>query len=165
MAKKRSESTRKKRARKPTPKQMRFCKEYVIDLNATAAYIRAGYSEGGASPAAYKLLRIAHVEAAIAKLQAASNKRVEVTVDNVKRELGEIAFAKLGDEHVSTGEKRLALADLGRHVGMFPRGNGAGAKLPVVNIYNVTQDQVAARMDEVFKDAAVEQAAKRRLDS
>jgi len=48
-----------------TPKQQRFVEEYLIDLNATQAAIRAGYSVKGAEVQASKLLRIAKVEKAV----------------------------------------------------------------------------------------------------
>ncbi len=54
------------KGRKPTPKQLRFCQEYVVNHNATAAYVRAGYSENGASQAAYKLLRNTYILEAVA---------------------------------------------------------------------------------------------------
>ena len=77
------------KARKPTPKQLRFCQEYVVDHNATAAYVRAGYSENGASQAAYKLLRNTYILAVIERLEAAKARRMEVTQDAVLREARE----------------------------------------------------------------------------
>lgn len=61
-----------------TPKQQRFVEEYLIDLNATKAYIRAGYtvkSEDVAAATAYKLLRDAKVQEAI---QEARNKWLSI---------------------------------------------------------------------------------------
>lgn len=61
-----------------TPKQQRFVEEYLVDLNATAAYRRAGYAAKGnaAEVNAARLLRNAQVQAAIS---AAQTKRSEET--------------------------------------------------------------------------------------
>lgn len=45
-----------------TPKQRRFCEEYLIDLNGKQAVIRAGYSESGASVTATRLLAKANIK-------------------------------------------------------------------------------------------------------
>ena len=55
---------------KMTAKQQRFCDEYLIDLNATQAAIRAGYSEKYAHTNAAKLLRITTIKDFIAERMA-----------------------------------------------------------------------------------------------
>ena len=52
---------------KLSPKQQRFVDEYLIDLNATQAYIRAGYSPKGARTGAARLLAKVHIQEAVAK--------------------------------------------------------------------------------------------------
>ena len=79
------------------PKQTRFVAEYVIDLNAKQAAIRAGYSEDTAESQGSRLLSHAKVAAAIAEAQAKRAARTEVTQDNVIRRLAEIAFSDLTD--------------------------------------------------------------------
>lgn len=79
--------------RKLPEKQQRFVDEYLIDLNATQAAIRAGYSPNTATEQASQLLTKlnikAHVDAAIAD----RSKRTGVTQDRVVRELARLAFA------------------------------------------------------------------------
>ena len=58
-----------------TPKQDRFCREYMVDLCATQAAIRAGYSEKTAYSQGGRLLRNVEVKAAIAELQEAAAER------------------------------------------------------------------------------------------
>lgn len=82
---------------KLTDKQRRFCDEYLIDLNATQAAIRAGYSEKRASEQAYQLLQKTTVQNHIAELQKEREKRTEITQDRVLHELALIAFAKASD--------------------------------------------------------------------
>lgn len=75
-----------------TPRQQRFVDEYLIDLNATQAAIRAGYSKNGAEVTASKLLRVAKVADAVAKAQAKRADRTGITQDRVLQELARIAF-------------------------------------------------------------------------
>ncbi len=75
-----------------TPKQKRFIEEYLIDLNATAAAKRAGYSKRSANHYGWRLLRHPAVIAAIEKAQAARAERTRVTADKVVKELAKVAF-------------------------------------------------------------------------
>lgn len=73
-------------------KQQRFVDEYLKDLNATQAAIRAGYSAKTAYAIAEKLLRKAEIQEAIQAAMKARSKRTEVTQDRVLQELARIAF-------------------------------------------------------------------------
>lgn len=79
-------------ARKLTPKQRRFVAEYLLDLNATQAAIRAGYSEKTASRIGSELLGKTCISNAIENAQLARSTRTEVTADRVVKELARIAF-------------------------------------------------------------------------
>lgn len=74
------------------PKQQRFCEEYMIDLNATQAAIRAGYAVKTATEQASRLLTNVNVSREIEKLQAEQSRRTGITADRVIRELAKIAF-------------------------------------------------------------------------
>lgn len=76
-----------------TPKQAKFVAEYLIDLNATQAAIRAGYSARTAEPAASRLLSNVKVGAAIAQAQKTSMDRLEMSADAIKKKLHEQAYA------------------------------------------------------------------------
>lgn len=83
-----------------TDKQKRFCEEYLIDLNATAAYKRAGYqvkSDSVAASCASDLLRIPKVQAYVTELQNKRARRTRVTADRVIRELARIAFSDISE--------------------------------------------------------------------
>lgn len=82
---------------KLTPKQERFCEEYLIDLNATQAAIRAGYSANTANRIASELLSKLDIQNRIAELKAERSKRTEITQDRVVKELAAMAFAKATD--------------------------------------------------------------------
>lgn len=78
-----------------TAKQRRFVEEYLIDLNATQAAIRAGYSPKRADAIGYENLRKPEIHAAIEAAQAERSKRTEITQDMVLRELAKIGFADI----------------------------------------------------------------------
>lgn len=73
-----------------TDKQEMFCREYLIDLNATQAAIRAGYSEKTAPTIACENLIKPNVQQRIAELKAERNDRIEIDADYVLRRLAEI---------------------------------------------------------------------------
>ncbi len=99
------------------PKQERFVAEYVKDLNATQAYMRAGYSPGGAAQAAEKLLRNAEVKAAIATLQAKIGARLEITAAKVLQDLEDARRNAMAT--MEWGPAIRAAELLGKHIGMF----------------------------------------------
>ena len=67
--------------RKLTPKQKRFCEEYVVSLNATQAAIRAGYSKDSAYSIASENLRKHEIRNYIRELIAVRNIRTQITGD------------------------------------------------------------------------------------
>ena len=73
-----------------TSKQQAFVIEYLVDLNATQAAIRAGYSKRGAKDQAWQLMQRPDVSAAIKAAMQARNKRTQVDADYVLQRLVEI---------------------------------------------------------------------------
>ncbi len=80
-----------------TKKQKRFVEEYLIDLNATQAAIRAGYSVDSASEIGYENLIKPDIQTAIAKAMAERSKRTGVNQDRVILELARLAFVRMTD--------------------------------------------------------------------
>lgn len=76
-----------------TPKQARFVEEYLIDLNATQAAIRAGYSKKTAGQIGDQNLKKLHISKSIQEAQAKRSERTEITQDRVLQELARIAFS------------------------------------------------------------------------
>lgn len=97
-----------------TPKQQQFVAEYLIDLNATEAYKRAGYKAKNSNVAgveAHKLLKNPKIADAVTAGMKAREERTHITADRVLQELARIAFfdpRKLLD---ASGNPR-SLADL-----------------------------------------------------
>ena len=73
-----------------TAKQQRFVIEYLVDLNATQAAIRAGYAAKGATDQAYQLMQRPEIAAAIKEAMEARNQRTKVDADYVLNRLTEI---------------------------------------------------------------------------
>lgn len=75
-----------------TLKQQRFIEEYLIDLNATQAAIRAGYSTHSASVIGRENLNKVEIKSAIEKALAERSKRTGINADRIVEELAKIAF-------------------------------------------------------------------------
>lgn len=91
-----------------TPKKQRFVDEYLVDLNATQAAIRCGYSRRTARQAGHRLLTDVDVAAEIAKRGAERAANVGITAERVMEELGRVAFSDLRDV-VEWGEEGVTL--------------------------------------------------------
>ena len=77
---------------KLTYKQQCFCEEYLIDLNATQAAIRAGYSAKSASNISSELLAKEAITENINRAMAIRSRRTGVNADRVIQELAKVAF-------------------------------------------------------------------------
>ena len=102
-----------------TTKQERFVEEYLVDLNATQAAIRAGYSEKTAAAVGCENLTKPNIADALAAAFSARSQRTEITQDMVVAELASIGFAKIPEAPIRVTDKIAALDKLGRHLGMF----------------------------------------------
>lgn len=80
-----------------TVKRHRFVAEYLVDLNATQAAIRAGYAKKGAKDQAYQLMQMPEVAEAIKAAMEERNKRLQVDADYVLHRLTEIDQLDLAD--------------------------------------------------------------------
>lgn len=95
---------------KLTDKQQRFVEDYLIDLNATQAAIRAGYSKDTAYSQGQRLLKNVEVASAIQEAQNKRSERTQITQDDVIRRLIEIA-------DISTGKKAITETEIARTEG------------------------------------------------
>jgi len=77
---------------KLTAKQERFVEEYLVDLNATQAAIRAGYSSKTANEQGSQLLANLSIRARIDEAMAELSRRTGVNQERVIRELARVAF-------------------------------------------------------------------------
>lgn len=96
-----------------TPKQQRFVDEYLIDLNATQAAIRAGYSETSARQVGAMNMTKHDIAEAIAARQGKLQQKTEMTQEWVLMKYKELIDR--ADDTVVKG----ALDSVGKHLGMF----------------------------------------------
>jgi phage terminase small subunit len=113
--------TRRRSAAALTPKQARFVQEYLVDANATQAAIRAGYRRRRAAEVGYQLLQKTPVKHAIAKGQAATAAKLNITAERIAREVALLAFANMLDY-------------------IAPQADGSA----VIDLSALTRDQAAA---------------------
>ena len=120
-------------ASKLTPKQEAFVREYLVDLDATKAAIRAGYSERTAGQQGHQLLKKTSVAAAIQEAQQARAERTGLTQDDVIE--GLVYEAKFYGEGASHSARVSAWAHLGKHIGMFKERIEHGGRVRVEVAY------------------------------
>jgi len=82
---------------KLTDKQRRFCDEYLVDMNATQAAIRAGYPAKTANKVGSQLLGNTRLSEYIQSKQNATAKKLDISRERVLSELANIGFAKITD--------------------------------------------------------------------
>jgi phage terminase small subunit len=114
-----------------SPKRAAFVREYTVDLNATQAAERAGYSPKTAYSQGHRLLKDAEIQRAIAKAQAELSRVALVTAEDVINGLRDIAT---GDGPESA--RVAAWAHLGKHLGMFTERveHSGGTRIEVVYV-------------------------------
>jgi phage terminase small subunit len=98
-----------------TPRQEAFVREYLKDLNASAAAIRAGYKSGDIGR---RLVTKSHVKALIDHGKRDRAERTNITVDLVVQETWKNYQRCVDAEEYGAANKALEL--LGRHTGAFP---------------------------------------------
>lgn len=86
-----------------TPRQQRFIEEYLVDLNATQAAIRAGYSEDTAYAIGWENLRKPHIAQALEIAQKERSKRTQIDADWILQRLALEAIADMADLYDEKG--------------------------------------------------------------
>ena len=148
-------------AKELNDKQKLFCQEYLKDLNATQAAIRAGYSEKTARNIACENLTKPYIQEYIQELQEGIKKRNQITVDEIMQDLIEVKnrclqnvpvmyFDKIDKEWKHEGKEdgepvykfdsngaTKALDLLGKIIGAYEKDNEQKRELPVINIEGI----------------------------
>ena len=84
-----------------TPKQQKFCDEYLTDLNATRAALRAGYSVSTALNG--QLMQLPKIRCYLQKRTGEASRKAQISHEMVLAELGKIAFANMRNYYHSDG--------------------------------------------------------------
>lgn len=134
-----------------TGKELQFCQEFLIDLNAAASARRAGYSSRTAAQIGHELLQKPKIQQHIQKLIKERTARTQLTSDTVILEFAKIAFSessKLSEEddtlRMTMQHKIDSLKLLGEHLGLFSDKPGV---TPATSLYqqnisiNATSDE------------------------
>jgi phage terminase small subunit len=87
-----------------TPKQQRFCEEYILDLNATKAAIRAGYSSETARSIGSENLSKPDIEAEIERLLEKRSGKLAIKAEDVLRETYLMAMSDIGEAFDEEGK-------------------------------------------------------------
>jgi phage terminase small subunit len=119
---------------KLTDKQKMFCKEYIVDLNATQACIRAGYSEKTAKQIGCENLSKPYLQEEIARLMKSREDRVQLTADKVLTDIERVRGLAEGSEQYSISLKASELQ--GKHLAMFTDKQQIDGEvmMPIVNV-------------------------------
>ena len=102
---------------KLTDRQKEFVRQYLVDLNATKAAIRAGYSERTAYSVGQRLLKNVEIQRAMAAAQAKRARRVEIKAEDVLRGVIEVTTQARDSGDLKTALKGYELQ--GKHLGMW----------------------------------------------
>ena len=148
-------------AKELNDKQKLFCQEYMKDLNATQAAIRAGYSAKTANRIGSENLSKLDIQEYIQELQEGIKKRNQITVDEIMQDLIEVKnrclqnvpvmyFDKIDKEWKHEGKEdgepvykfdsngaTKALDLLGKIIGAYEKDNEQKRELPVINIEGI----------------------------
>jgi phage terminase small subunit len=122
------------------PKQERFVAEYLVDLNATQAAIRAGYSEKTAGATGHENLKKPEIAKAIEEAQKKAQERIDYTADDWRRDVMRLAEKS---EQASDASNALKARDmLGKSLGIYSEkrdltsSDGSMSQKPTTIIFN-----------------------------
>ena len=147
-----------------TPKQERFIEEFLVDLNATQAAIRAGYSKKTAYDTGFKNLRKPEIQKAIDERRAAITAEVDITIKGTLIELQQTLDRCLEAQEVTDGDGNptgvftfnasgalKAIELKGRYLGMWD-GTSRKDPAPVIDIGPITnRNPELAEAIEMFR--------------
>lgn len=131
-----------------TEKQKAFVQEYLVDLNATAAAKRAGYSEKTAYSVGNENLTKPEISKAIQKAMQERQERTQVTQDMVVQEISKVAFkdaADFAESELKYANKLKALEMLAKHLGLYTEN----ASLPKDEIH---EDGLSKSLKELAEE-------------
>ena len=159
-----------------TAKQEAFCEEYMIDLNATQAAIRAGYSERTSSEMGYENLNKPQIADRIAELRAEQTNRTLVDADYVIKGLLSVhercmqaepveAYDSDAKAMMPTGEYKFehsgankSLELLGKHLAMFTEKKEVSGTIGI-EAYELSETERSARITALLNQGRVRRDA------
>lgn len=139
-----------------TPKQDLFVKEYLIDLNATQAALRSGYSPKTAEAIGFENLRKPMIAEAIQKQMDKRSKKTEITAEMVLKEYAKIGFANITDYlsvedklvTVDRDENNQPIKGLVQVVNIFDTDMVKTDKMAAVSEIRQTRDGISVKLHD-----------------
>ena len=135
--------------KKLTSKQKMFVKEYLVDLNATQAALRAGYSEKTAYRTGADNLKKPQIQEAIQQAMQKREQRTEITADKVLEEYAKLGFSDVTDylqvvtERILVGHDKETgepISDISQFVLMKDTANIPKSKLAAISEIKQAKD-------------------------
>lgn len=142
-------------------KQARFAEEYIIDLNATLAAQRAGYSEKTAYSQGQRLLKHVEISSAITKAMSARENRTEISQDRVLLEIARLAFSDPRKAFTESGDLKsikdwpdeVAASISSIKISQVPFGDGESYEVKEVKFWDKTKSlDMAGRHLGLYND-------------
>ena len=124
-----------------TPKQQCFVAEYLVDLNATQAAIRAGYSERTANEQGARLLANVSVAAAVALAMSKRAQETGRTAVDVLKDIQDVTKEAREANDLKTALKGLEME--GKHLGMFKEKIEFSGDVDLITAINEGRKRVA----------------------
>lgn len=142
-----------------TAKQEQFCREYLIDLNATQAALRAGYSEKTSYSIGQENLKKPEIQDFIQKLMDDRSKRTEITADMVLKEYAKLGFSSITDylkveetevviDFVGEGKNKKPVTQKVQQVKIFETDYVDPEKMQAVAEIKQTRDGIALKLHD-----------------
>jgi phage terminase small subunit len=131
-----------------TPKQIRFVEEYLVDLNAKQAAIRAGYSAHSAESQSCKLLALAKVSQEIKVRQDALSQSFKVTREDLVKDL---VYIKNKQKDAFPPSAIAAIKEIGKFLGLYEPDKVEHSGIPPIQI-NLIKPEDESDKDETEED-------------
>jgi len=120
-------------------KQRRFCEEFLVDLNATQAVVRAGYNTKYPNRIAFQLMENPAIRIAIDALRMERDKNTDVTKDFVLQKM--VKLLRAAEEAGNLNAALRAVELLAKHKGMFvERTEISGPDGDAIEIKKIEED-------------------------
>jgi phage terminase small subunit len=144
-----------------TPKQQRFIKEYLVELNATQSAIRAGYSAKTAYSAGQRLLKHVDVARGIAEAQQKHAEKCEITLDLLTEMTLEAYRAAMADGSARGADAAVkAVAQLSRMHG-FEVGKRPNERSPIEDLTVDERDAVRRMVEQALERARADNSLRK----
>lgn len=122
-----------------SPQQIRFCEEYIVDLNATKAAVRAGYAKKSSRQTASRLMTDDNISHFISELIKKRSESTKISAERVLQELASLGFSNI---------KQVASWDESGQMTVVPSSEVSDAVASAIESIKMTKVTVSTKYDE-----------------